>query len=106
MKMSDYTITLKRCSEVYSRDEVLSWFTNYDLNNYLTQQQIKELTGLDLFGENGWTKEKLALMIFEHYYLREIAYETPEMFRHFAKVKMQEIMRKISSFALVCFYKI
>ena len=101
--MSDYTITLKRCSEVYSKPEVLSWFTNYDLHNYLSQQQINELTGLGIFGTDGWTKEYLAEMIFEHYYLREIAYETPEMFRHYSKVKMQEIMRKISSFIVVGF---
>lgn len=101
--MSNYTITLKRCSEVYSKEEVISWFTNYDLRNYLTEEQITELIGMTPLGIYAWSKERLAEMIFEHYYLREIAYETPEMFRHFSKVKMQEIMRKISSFIVVSF---
>lgn len=94
--MSSYTITLKRCSEVYSKPEVISWFSNYDISDYLTSEQKNLLL-------QTWNKERLAEMIFEHYYLREIAFETPEMFRHYSKVKMQEIMRKISSFIIFCF---
>ena len=85
--MSKYTITLKRISEVYDVETILSWFTDYDLTDYLTSAQIQEITSAGI-----WTKDKLAQMIFEHYYLREIAFETPEMFRHYTKVKMQEIM--------------
>ena len=85
--MSTYTITLKRISEVYDVETVLSWFSDYDLQDYLTADQIQTITDLNI-----WSKEKLAQMIFEHYYLREIAFETPEMFRHYAKVKLQEIM--------------
>lgn len=92
--MSDYTITLKRISEVYGRNQVISWFEDYDLENYLSKNQIDELTLPDSDGITSWNKEKLAEMIFEHYFLREIAFETPEMFRHFAKVKLQEIMGK------------
>ena len=90
--MSDYTITLKRISEVYSKEDVLLWFQDYDEEDYLTSEEIAQINETNL-----WNKEKLANMIFEHYYLREIAFETPEMFRHFTKVKLQEIMRKISS---------
>lgn len=90
--MSNYTITLKRISEVYDVESVLSWFEDYDFQDYLTYEQIQTIADLNI-----WSKRKLAQMIFEHYYLREIAFETPEMFRHYAKVKMQEIMRKISS---------
>ena len=85
--MSNYTITLKRISEVYDVETLLSWFSDYDLQDYLTADQIQEITNAGI-----WSKEKLSQMIFEHYYLREIAFETPEMFRHFAKVKLQEIM--------------
>lgn len=92
MKMSSYTITLKRISEVYDVETILSWFTDYDIEDYLLPSQIEVVESAGI-----WTKAKLSQMIFEHYYLREIAFETPEMFRHFAKVKMQEIMRKISS---------
>lgn len=85
--MSNYTITLKRCAEVYSKNEVLNWFKDYDLNNYLSSEQIAEIGSY-------WNKDFLAQMIFDHYYLREIAFETPEMFRHFSHVKLQEIMGK------------
>lgn len=90
--MSDYTITLKRISEVYSKNDVLSWFQDYELSDYLSSNEIQVITDINI-----WSKEKLANMIFEHYYLREIAFETPEMFRHYSKVKLQEVMRKISS---------
>lgn len=93
--MSDYTITLKRCSEVYGKDEIISWFTNYDMAETLTYEQINELMKpIDILGNYAWSPEKLATKIFEHYLMREIAFETPEMFRHYAKVKMQEIMPK------------
>lgn len=93
--MSSYTITLKRCSEVYGKDEILSWFTDYNIMETLTMKQADELMRpIDLFGNYAWSPEKLAELIFDHYYLREIAYETPEMFRHYVNVKMKEIMPK------------
>lgn len=104
--MSDYTITLKRCSEVYGKDEVISWFTNYDELNFISVEQYEQLVKKDDFGIVSFNKNFLANLIFEHYFLREIAYETPEMFRHYAKVKMNEIMRKISSAFMVGFNKI
>lgn len=104
--MSDYTITLKRCSEVYGKDEIISWFMNYNELNYLSLDEYFRIVKPDLYGNTVFNKELLANMIFEHYYLREIAYETPEMFRHYAKVKLQEIMRKISSTYLFSFIKI
>lgn len=39
-------------------------------------------------------KDKFAELVYYHYLMREIAYETPELFRHFVKVKMNEIMAK------------
>lgn len=101
--MSDYTITLKRCSEVYGKDEIISWFMDYNELNYLSVDEYSSIIKPDLYGNTTFNKEFLANMIFEHYFMREIAYETPEMFRHYAKVKLQEIMRKISSFNLFCF---
>ena len=85
--MSNYTITLKRISEVYSKSEVLQWFQDYSLDEYLTPTQYQTIADSGL-----WSKQKLASLIFDHYYLREIAFETPQMFKHYAKVKMQEIM--------------
>lgn len=96
--MSDYTITLKRCSEVYGKDEVLSWFLEYNLSDYLTEEQISLIKSRQVFNPNF-----LATMIFNHYYFREIAYETPEMFRHFATTKMREVMRNLCSSYLFSF---
>ena len=87
--MSNYTITLKRISEVYSKNEVLSWFQDYSLGDYLTYEEQTLISQTNLFD-----KGTLANMIYEHYLLREIAFETPEMFRHYSKVKLNELMGK------------
>ena len=97
--MSDYTITLKRISEVYTKNDVLGWFKEYNMSDYLTYEEQTLVSQTNLFD-----KDYLANMIFNHYYLREIAFETPEMFRHFTKVKLQEIMRKIcTTYLFNCF---
>lgn len=85
--MATYTIELRKVCDLYGRDEVENWFKSYNLNDYLTQEQIQVLSK-----ENIWTKEKLAKMIVDHYFMREIGFETPALFRHYAKVTMQEIM--------------
>lgn len=88
--MATYTIELRKVCELYGRDEVENWFKSYNLNDYLTQEQIQVLST-----ENIWTKEKLATMIVDHYFMREIGFETPALFRHYAKVTMQEIMERL-----------
>lgn len=72
------------------RDEVENWFKSYNLEDYLTAEQITVLSK-----ENIWTKDKLAKMIIDHYFMREIGFETPALFRHYAKVTMQEIMERL-----------
>lgn len=86
--MAKYTITLQElCNDYYTREEVESWFKNYNMENYLTPKQIEEITKYDV-----WNKDRLATKIVDHYYMREIGFETPELFIHYAKVYMQEIM--------------
>lgn len=86
--MAKYSITLQElCNDYYTREEVESWFKNYSMENYLTPKQIEEITKYDV-----WNKDRLASKIVEHYYMREIGFETPELFIHYAKVYMQEIM--------------
>lgn len=85
--MASYTMELRRVCDIYTRDEVESWFKDYNLTDFLTSEQITTITTAGL-----WTKEKLARKIVDHYFMREIGFETPYLFRHFAKVKMQEIM--------------
>ena len=43
---------------------------------------------------NLWSKDKLAKKIVDHYYMREIGFETPALFKHYAKITMNEIMEK------------
>lgn len=92
--MADYTIKLKDLFtpnrfgfSYFTRDEVKSWFMDYELSDYLTQEQIEKITQAGM-----WSKEKLADKIIDHYFMREIGYETPALFQHFAKIKMKEIM--------------
>lgn len=87
--MADYTIELRRVGVLYGDEEVKSWFMDYNLSDYLTSAQIQDIENSGL-----WSKEKLAQKIFDHYYMREIGFETPYLFKHFAKVKMQELMEE------------
>lgn len=38
--MAKYTIELRRICEIYGRNEVEKWFSSYNLEDYLTQEQI------------------------------------------------------------------
>ena len=88
--MARYTIKLRKLVDTYnSRQEVESWFKDYNLADYLTPTQIEQITKF-----NVWSKDKLAKKIVDHYYMREIGFETPELFKHYAKVTMQEIMER------------
>ncbi len=85
--MSNYTIDLRHVCEIYGRDEVESWFMAYDMLDYLSLEQVNKI-----LENNPNYKQKLAKKIVDHYFMREIGYETPALFSHFAKVKMNEIM--------------
>lgn len=94
--MSKYTLELRELFEpikfyptLYTREEIENWFKDYDINDYLTPEQIK------VINDHGvWSKDKLARKIVDHYYMREIGFETPMLFKHYAKVTMQEIMEE------------
>ena len=87
--MAKYTIELRSIINegYYTRDEVEGWFKDYCLNNYLRQNEIESILSANI-----WSKDKLAEMIVDHYYMREIGYETIGLFKHYAKVYMREIM--------------
>lgn len=89
MILAKYTIELRKICDIYGRDEVENWFKNYDINNYLTPTQISQIEKF-----NVWSKDRLATKIVDHYFMREIGFETPALFKHYAKVKMQEIMER------------
>lgn len=87
--MAKYTIELRRVCELYTRAEVENWFKDYNIEDYLTPVQIEQITKF-----NVWSKDRLAKKIVDHYYMREIGFETPALFKHYAKVAMQEIMER------------
>lgn len=87
--MSKYTTELRFIVQNTSREEVESWFMDYELSDYLTEEEIAVIE------ERGtWSKEKLASLIVDHYYMHEIGLETVGLFQHQAKVAMREIMEE------------
>ena len=85
--MSKYTFELRRVIDLFDRNTVEGWFKDYELTDFLTQDEI------DVINERGtWSKDKLAKKIVDHYFMREIGFETPWLFRHYVKVAMNEIM--------------
>lgn len=88
--MAKYTIELRNIiNNFYSREEVENWFKDYCLNNYLRPNEIETILNANI-----WSKDRLARAIVDHYYMREIGYETIGLFKHYAKVYMQEIMER------------
>lgn len=85
--MATYTIELRKVCDIYTREIVESWFKDYELSDFLLPSQIELLEK-----SNIWSKEKLATKIVDHYFMREIGFETPALFRHYAKITMKEIM--------------
>ena len=87
--MSKYTIELRTIIDYQGRDEVESYFKDYCINNYLRPHEVETVLSANI-----WSKDRLASKIVDHYYMREIGYETIGLFKHYAKVYMQEIMER------------
>ena len=85
--MATYTIEIRKIIDFYGREEVESWFKDYELEEYLTEEQIATIINAGI-----WNKDKLAKKIVDHYYMREIGFETPGLFANRVKARMQEIM--------------
>lgn len=87
--MAKYTIQLRHVIDTFGEETVKGWFSDYELSDYLTADEIA------VINERGtWNKDKLAQMIIDHYYMREIGFETPTYFMRKAKVLMREIMEE------------
>ena len=85
--MSKYTMEIRELVSTFGRDEVKSWFSDYELSDYLTPQEIA------VINERGtWNKDQLAERIIDHYYTREIGTDAIGQFILFAKDKMRETM--------------
>lgn len=87
--MASYTMELRKVIEYFGREEVENWFKDYDLTHYLTPTQIEQITKF-----NVWSKDRLATKIVDNYYMREIGFETPALFKHYAKIEMKKIMER------------
>ena len=87
--MATYTVELRKVCDIYGREEVEKWFKDYEISHYLNPSQIETMKKYNI-----WSKDRLAQKIVDHYYMREIGLETPALFKHYAKVKMQEIMER------------
>lgn len=98
--MSKYTLELREMVETFGRDEARSWFSDYDFKNYLTDEQIKTIEETGIFSKN-----YLADMVIDHFYLREIGFETPGMFIHYARNTMRELMSKYALVIYSCSVK-
>lgn len=86
--MSKYTTNFYSLMHMgYSKEELKSWFMDYELSDYLTPDEIRTIED-----RGTWSKEKLAEKIIDHYFLKDIGFETPAMFKHYAKITMNEIM--------------
>ena len=94
--MSKYTMELRELftpikfnPPLFTREQIEAWFKDYELSDYLTEEQI------EIIDEAGtWSKDKLAKKIVDHYFMREIGQETIGLFQHYAKVTMNEIMEE------------
>lgn len=85
--MSKYTMEIREIVSTFGRDEVKNWFEDYDLHDYLTEEEI------DVINERGvWNKDQLAERILDHYYTREIGTDAIGQFMLFVKDRMREIM--------------
>lgn len=85
--MSKYTMELREIISTFGEDEVKGWFSDYDLADYLTPEEI------GVIEEKGvWSKEQLAKRIIDHFYTREIGTDAIGQFILFTRDKIREIM--------------
>lgn len=85
--MAKYTIELRELISTFGKDEVKSWFSDYELSEFLTPEEIKVIED-----RGTWNKDMLADRIIDHYFTREIGTDAIGQFILFAKDKMKEVM--------------
>ena len=85
--MAKYTMEIRELISTFSEDEVKSWFSQYELSDFLTPEEIKVIED-----RGTWSKDQLTQRIIDHYYTREIGTDAIGQFMLFVKDKMNEIM--------------
>lgn len=85
--MAKYTMELRELVSTFGRDEVKNWFSDYELTDYLTREEVAVIE------ERGtWSKDMLAERIIDHFYTREICSDAIGQWELFVKDKMHEVM--------------
>lgn len=85
--MSKYTFELREVVSTFGKDEVKRWFSDYELSDYLTPEEIKVIEDKGV-----WSKDQLAERIIDHFYTREIGTDAIGQFMLFIKDKLRETM--------------
>ena len=85
--MSKYTYELREVISTFGRDEVKKWFSDYELSDYLTPEEIQVIEDKGV-----WSKDQLAERIIDHYFTREIGTDAIGQFMLFVKDKLKETM--------------
>ena len=85
--MAKYTMELREIVSTFGEEEVESWFSDYELSDYLTPEEIAVINDRGV-----WTKQQLAKRIVRHFYLREICTDAIGSFQLFVRDTMAELM--------------
>ena len=89
MELRELFTTCKYNPPSFTKEQVKGFFSNYELTDYLTADHIEVIEDAGI-----WSKDKLAEKIVNHYFMREIGQETIGLFKHYAKVTMDELMEE------------
>lgn len=85
--MAKYTFEMRELVSTFGEDEVKKWFTDWELSDFLTKEEIEVIEN-----RGTWSKDKLAKRIIDHYFTREVGTDAIGQFRLFVKDKMNEVM--------------
>ena len=78
---------IRELISTFGEDEVKGWFSQYELSDFLTPEEVKVIED-----RGTWSKDQLTQRIIDHYYTREIGTDAIGQFMLFVKDKMHEVM--------------
>lgn len=87
--MSKYSMELRFVENLVSHEELVKWFSDYNLSDFLTENEIEVINS-----RGTWTKEKLAEKMIRHFYTNEIGFETIGLFHLNLKAFLDETMEE------------
>ena len=85
--MARYTMTIRELCSTFGEDEVKSWFSDWELSDYLDPEEVQVITDRGV-----WAKDKLIQRIIDYYFLREIGTDAIGAFQLYVKQQMRETM--------------